>query len=94
MVPVPVPVPVPASTYGVAIRQEQIIDIFAVLTGCDRALAIADKEPLPQVEAWFKPGLRPAGPASATPPSWKGDQCPQSPTVADHPGGAPQARQG
>ncbi|OEJ22466.1 DNA polymerase III subunit alpha [Streptomyces subrutilus] len=53
-------VPVLSSTYGVTIWHEQIIDMFAVLTGCDRALAdiarraLADKERLPQVEAWFK----------------------------------------
>ncbi|MFF4323772.1 DNA polymerase III subunit alpha [Streptomyces sp. NPDC001568] len=53
-------VPVLASTYGVTIWHEQIIDMFAVLTGCDRALAevarraLADKERLPLVEGWFK----------------------------------------
>ncbi|MET9607069.1 DNA polymerase III subunit alpha [Streptomyces sp. NPDC006512] len=53
-------VPVLASTYGVTIWHEQIIDMFSVLTGCDRALAeiarraLADKERLPQVEVWFK----------------------------------------
>ncbi|MEU9108136.1 DNA polymerase III subunit alpha [Streptomyces xanthophaeus] len=53
-------VPVLASTYGVTIWHEQIIDMFAVLTGCDRALAevarraLADKERLSQVEGWFK----------------------------------------
>ncbi|MFB9584743.1 DNA polymerase III subunit alpha [Streptomyces goshikiensis] len=53
-------VPVLASTYGVTIWHEQIIDMFAVLTGCDRALAevarraLANGERLPQVEAWFK----------------------------------------
>ncbi len=53
-------VPVLSSTYGVTIWHEQIIDMFAVLTGCDRALAevarhaLADKERLPQVEVWFK----------------------------------------
>ncbi|MFF4429774.1 DNA polymerase III subunit alpha [Streptomyces sp. NPDC001513] len=53
-------VPVLASTYGVTIWHEQIIDMFSVLTGCDRALAevarraLADKERLPQVEAWFR----------------------------------------
>ncbi|MFK0202121.1 DNA polymerase III subunit alpha [Streptomyces lavendulae] len=53
-------VPVLASTYGVTIWHEQIIDMFSVLTGCDRALAeiarraLADKERLPQVEGWFK----------------------------------------
>ncbi|MFD3542448.1 DNA polymerase III subunit alpha [Streptomyces sp. NPDC058662] len=57
-------VPVLSSTYGVTIWHEQIIDMFAVLTGCDRALAevarraLADKERLPRVEAWF---LREAG---------------------------------
>ncbi|MFJ5026090.1 DNA polymerase III subunit alpha [Streptomyces goshikiensis] len=53
-------VPVLASTYGVTIWHEQIIDMFSVLTGCDRALAevarrtLANKERLPEVEAWFK----------------------------------------
>ncbi|MGW7063561.1 DNA polymerase III subunit alpha [Streptomyces sp. NPDC054904] len=53
-------VPVLASTYGVTIWHEQIIDMFSVLTGCDRALAevarraLADKERLPLVEDWFK----------------------------------------
>ncbi|MGW7315750.1 DNA polymerase III subunit alpha [Streptomyces sp. NPDC054865] len=53
-------IPVLASTYGVTIWHEQIIDMFSVLTGCDRALAevarraLADKERLPLVEDWFK----------------------------------------
>ncbi|MGW6940320.1 DNA polymerase III subunit alpha [Streptomyces xanthophaeus] len=53
-------IPVLASTYGVTIWHEQIIDMVSVLTGCDRALAevarraLADKERLPQVEQWFK----------------------------------------
>ncbi|MFB6864271.1 DNA polymerase III subunit alpha [Streptomyces virginiae] len=52
--------PVLASTYGVTIWHEQIIDMFSVLTGCDRALAeiarraLADKERLALVEGWFK----------------------------------------
>lgn len=42
------------------IWHEQIIDMFAVLTGCDRALAevarraLANGERPPQVEAWFR----------------------------------------
>ncbi|MGW6877420.1 DNA polymerase III subunit alpha [Streptomyces xanthophaeus] len=54
--------PVLASTYGVTIWHEQIIDMVSVLTGCDRALAevarraLADKERLPLVEQWFKRG--------------------------------------
>ncbi|MGW6875914.1 DNA polymerase III subunit alpha [Streptomyces xanthophaeus] len=53
-------IPVLASTYGVTIWHEQIIEMVSVLTGCDRALAevarraLADKERLPQVEGWFK----------------------------------------
>lgn len=53
-------VPVLASTYGVTIWHEQIIDMFAVLTGCDRPLAeiarraLADTDRLPAVEAWFR----------------------------------------
>ncbi|MFE4258195.1 DNA polymerase III subunit alpha [Streptomyces sp. NPDC056883] len=52
--------PVLASTYGVTIWHEQIIDIFAVMTGCDRALgelarrALADPDRLPRVEGWFR----------------------------------------
>ncbi|GGZ89964.1 DNA-directed DNA polymerase [Streptomyces subrutilus] len=60
-------VPVLASTYGVTIWHEQIIDMFAVLTGCDRSLAevarraLADKNRLPQVETWFKNGASARG---------------------------------
>ncbi|MEU8892962.1 DNA polymerase III subunit alpha [Streptomyces sp. NPDC048442] len=56
--------PVLADTYGVTIWHEQIIDMFAVLTGCDRAMgevarrALSDKARLPYVRAWF---LRQAG---------------------------------
>ncbi|KOU65121.1 DNA polymerase III subunit alpha [Streptomyces sp. IGB124] len=63
-------VPVLASTYGVTIWHEQIIDMFAVLTGCDRALAeiarraLADKDRLPAVEGWFR---REAGARGYTP---------------------------
>ncbi len=48
-----------ADTYGVVIWHEQIIDIFATLTGCDRAMAevarraLGNKERLPRVRAWF-----------------------------------------
>ncbi|MFF4227996.1 DNA polymerase III subunit alpha [Streptomyces sp. NPDC001820] len=51
--------PVLADTYGVVIWHEQIIQIFAILTGCDRALgdiarrALGDTERLPKVRAWF-----------------------------------------
>ncbi|NUK27781.1 DNA polymerase III subunit alpha, partial [Streptomyces lunaelactis] len=51
--------PVLSDTYGVVIWHEQIIDIFATLTGCDRALAevarraLSDEERLPKVRAWF-----------------------------------------
>ncbi|MFD3657792.1 hypothetical protein [Streptomyces sp. NPDC058620] len=52
--------PVLADTYGVTIWHEQIIDILAVMTGCDRALAevarrcLADDQRLPKLEAWFR----------------------------------------
>ncbi|MFE2342918.1 DNA polymerase III subunit alpha, partial [Streptomyces sp. NPDC059431] len=63
--------PVLADTYGVTIWHEQIIDIFAVMTGCDRALgelarrALAGPDRLPRVEAWFRreAGARGYGPA-------------------------------
>ncbi|MFJ2937928.1 DNA polymerase III subunit alpha [Streptomyces sp. NPDC087219] len=52
--------PVLADTYGVTIWHEQIIDILAVMTGCDRALGevarrvLADEKRLPKLEAWFR----------------------------------------
>ncbi|MER7810300.1 DNA polymerase III subunit alpha [Streptomyces sp900116325] len=52
--------PVLQDTYGVTIWHEQIIDILAVMTGCDRALAeaarraLADERRLPKLEAWFR----------------------------------------
>ncbi|MFI8515320.1 DNA polymerase III subunit alpha [Streptomyces sp. NPDC085460] len=52
--------PVLRDTYGVTIWHEQIIDILAVMTGCDRALAevarrgLADEQRLPRIEAWFR----------------------------------------
>ncbi|MFE7948190.1 DNA polymerase III subunit alpha [Streptomyces sp. NPDC057426] len=52
--------PVLRDTYGVTIWHEQIIDILAVMTGCDRALAevarrcLADEFRLPKLEAWFR----------------------------------------
>ncbi|MER5556151.1 DNA polymerase III subunit alpha [Streptomyces sp. NPDC002793] len=52
--------PVLRDTYGVTIWHEQIIDILAVMTGCDRALAevarraLADDKRLPKLEAWFR----------------------------------------
>ncbi|WP_331735528.1 DNA polymerase III subunit alpha (plasmid) [Streptomyces sp. NBC_01166] len=52
--------PVLRDTYGVTIWHEQIIDILAVMTGCDRALAevarraLADEKRLPKLEAWFR----------------------------------------
>ncbi|MFG2615755.1 DNA polymerase III subunit alpha [Streptomyces anulatus] len=52
--------PVLRDTYGVTIWHEQIIDILAVMTGCDRALAevarraLSDEQRLPKVEAWFR----------------------------------------
>ncbi|MFI5801255.1 DNA polymerase III subunit alpha [Streptomyces sp. NPDC051561] len=51
--------PVLADTYGVTIWHEQIIDMFAVLTGCDRAMgevarrALSDGSRLPNVRTWF-----------------------------------------
>ncbi|MFF9786284.1 DNA polymerase III subunit alpha [Streptomyces nigrescens] len=52
--------PVLRDTYGVTIWHEQIIEMLAVLTGCDRALAevarraLADEGRLPKLEAWFR----------------------------------------
>lgn len=52
--------PVLQDTYGVTIWHEQIIDILAVMTGCDRALAevarraLADEQRLPKLEDWFR----------------------------------------
>ncbi|MFB6832612.1 DNA polymerase III subunit alpha [Streptomyces hydrogenans] len=52
--------PVLRDTYGVTIWHEQIIDILAVMTGCDRALAevarraLADQERLLKIEKWFR----------------------------------------
>lgn len=52
--------PVLRDTYGVTIWHEQIIDILAVMTGCDRALAevarraLADEQRLPKLESWFR----------------------------------------
>ncbi|NEA67658.1 DNA polymerase III subunit alpha [Streptomyces sp. SID12488] len=51
--------PVLADTYGVTIWHEQIIETFAVMTGCDRALAeiarraLGDKGRLPRIKEWF-----------------------------------------
>ncbi|MEU0389185.1 DNA polymerase III subunit alpha [Streptomyces chartreusis] len=51
--------PVLADTYGVVIWHEQIIEIIATLTGCDRALAevarrtLADPARLPRLRDWF-----------------------------------------
>ncbi|MFF3958477.1 DNA polymerase III subunit alpha [Streptomyces sp. NPDC001890] len=52
--------PVLRDTYGVTIWHEQIIDILAVMTGCDRALAevarrtLGDADRIPKLEAWFR----------------------------------------
>ncbi|MFI6056343.1 DNA polymerase III subunit alpha [Streptomyces violascens] len=52
--------PVLRDTYGVTIWHEQIIDMVAILTGCDRALAevfrraLADPARLPKLKAWFE----------------------------------------
>ncbi|MFJ6698277.1 DNA polymerase III subunit alpha [Streptomyces sp. NPDC091272] len=49
-----------ADTYGVTIWHEQIIGMFAVLTGCDLAMAevarraLSNAARLPAVEAWFR----------------------------------------
>ncbi|MGW7003665.1 DNA polymerase III subunit alpha [Streptomyces sp. NPDC054933] len=54
--------PILNDTYGVVIWHEQIIAIFARMTGCDRAAgdvarrALADADRLPKVEAWFRRG--------------------------------------
>ncbi|MFE7129738.1 DNA polymerase III subunit alpha [Streptomyces sp. NPDC057638] len=51
--------PVLDDTYGVVIWHEQIIEILATLTGCDRAFgdytrrALGDRERLPRVRDWF-----------------------------------------
>ncbi|MFC1435316.1 DNA polymerase III subunit alpha [Streptacidiphilus sp. N1-3] len=55
-------VPILDDTYGVVIWHEQIIQIFVLMTGCDRAFgdvarrALADPDRLPKVEAWFRQG--------------------------------------
>ncbi|MFI6689200.1 DNA polymerase III subunit alpha [Streptomyces sp. NPDC050485] len=52
--------PVLRDTYGVTIWHEQIIDMVAILTGCDRALAevfrraLADAARLPRLKEWFE----------------------------------------
>ncbi|MFD5717162.1 DNA polymerase III subunit alpha [Streptomyces sp. NPDC127036] len=52
--------PVLNDTYGVVIWHEQIIAILARMTGCDRPAgdvarrALADRDRLPKVEAWFR----------------------------------------
>ncbi|MFE7076488.1 DNA polymerase III subunit alpha [Streptomyces sp. NPDC057620] len=52
--------PILNDTYGVVIWHEQIIAILSKLTGCDRAAgdvarrALADRDRLPKVEAWFR----------------------------------------
>ncbi|NEA56449.1 DNA polymerase III subunit alpha [Streptomyces sp. SID13666] len=62
--------PVLADTYGVTIWHEQIIDMLATLTGCDRSLAeiarraLGDKNRLPKLRDWF---LREAGARGYTP---------------------------
>ncbi|MEU5240965.1 DNA polymerase III subunit alpha [Streptomyces lydicus] len=62
--------PVLRDTYGVTIWHEQIIEMLAVLTGCDRALAevarraLGHEDRLPKLEAWFR---REAGARGYTP---------------------------
>ncbi|MFB6814470.1 hypothetical protein ACFCV8_07985 [Streptomyces sp. NPDC056347] len=52
--------PVPRDTYGVTIWHEQVIDLLAVMTGCDHALpevarrALGDEKQLPKIGAWFQ----------------------------------------
>ncbi|MEV1049316.1 DNA polymerase III subunit alpha [Streptomyces sp. NPDC049916] len=64
-------VPILDDTNGVVIWHEQIIVIFARMTGCDRAAgdvarrALADHARLPGVEAWFKSSARARGYATA-----------------------------
>jgi error-prone DNA polymerase len=64
-------VPILDDTYGVVIWHEQIIQIFVVMTGCDRAFgdvarrALADADRLPRVEAWFRQGAAARGYATA-----------------------------
>ncbi|WSQ08050.1 DNA polymerase III subunit alpha [Streptomyces sp. NBC_01231] len=59
--------PVLADTYGVTIWHEQIIETFAVMTGCDRALAeiarraLGDKGRLPGIKDWFHRRARARG---------------------------------
>ncbi|MFJ1750556.1 DNA polymerase III subunit alpha [Streptomyces sp. NPDC088116] len=59
--------PVLADTYGVTIWHEQIIETFAVMTGCDRALgemarrALGDRNRLPRVKDWFHAQARARG---------------------------------
>ncbi|MEZ0096185.1 DNA-directed DNA polymerase III PolC, partial [Streptacidiphilus sp. EB129] len=60
-------VPILDDTYGVVIWHEQIIQIFALMTGCDRAFgdvarrALADPDRLPKVEGWFRQGAAARG---------------------------------
>ncbi|WP_330292058.1 DNA polymerase III subunit alpha [Streptomyces sp. NBC_00576] len=59
--------PVLADTYGVTIWHEQIIETFAVMTGCDYALAeiarraLGDKGRLPGIKDWFHRRARARG---------------------------------
>ncbi|MFF0163412.1 DNA polymerase III subunit alpha [Streptomyces sp. NPDC005263] len=63
--------PVLADTYGVTIWHEQIIETFAVMTGCDRALAeiarraLGDKSQLPGIKDWFHQHARARGYSAA-----------------------------
>jgi error-prone DNA polymerase len=60
-------VPILDDTYGVVIWHEQIIQIFVVMTGCDRAFgdvarrALANSDRLPKVETWFREGAAARG---------------------------------
>jgi error-prone DNA polymerase len=64
-------VPILDDTYGVVIWHEQIIAIFVLMTGCDRAFgdvgrrALADPDRLPKVDAWFRQGATARGYATA-----------------------------
>jgi error-prone DNA polymerase len=60
-------VPILDDTYGVVIWHEQIIQIFVLMTRCDRAFgdvarrALANPDRLPKVEAWFRQGAAARG---------------------------------
>ncbi|MEV0637078.1 DNA polymerase III subunit alpha [Streptomyces sp. NPDC050619] len=63
--------PVLADTYGVTIWHEQIIEILAVMTGCDYAMAeiarraLGEKDRLPKIRDWFHGQARARGYSTA-----------------------------